>query len=112
MTAALVNGPKYDVSFPGEPAPDAATCVAGFVFNTCWRRITSGSVIPELKSFVKVKPEGKFAIVIALATPPVHTKNDTTITSTLLINKEWVVFIFLKYIMIIIHNSISHHLYK
>ena len=36
MSAALVSGPKYVVSFPGEPGPEAAT-VKPRSFNAVWR---------------------------------------------------------------------------
>ena len=47
FTALRVAGPKYEVSIPGDPAPDSATRVCGYALRTFWRFITSTPVEPS-----------------------------------------------------------------
>jgi hypothetical protein len=54
-TEAKVFGPKYIVSFPGEPAPDVASTYP-CVFNNTWKHFTSCPVEPTVKFLVKVTP--------------------------------------------------------
>jgi hypothetical protein len=56
LTAAAVAGPKYWLSFPGEPGPVAATCVAAFPFKAFWRYQTASPLLPNFKSVVKTYP--------------------------------------------------------
>src|SRR3989344_8124089 len=56
-TAALVKEPKYIVSFPVEPEPEAATCVAAFWFNNACKHLTSVPVAPCERFLVNVIPE-------------------------------------------------------
>jgi len=46
ITAALVAGPKVELSIPGEPAPEAATIVLESLFKNTWRAITSAPLEP------------------------------------------------------------------
>jgi len=43
-TAALVKEPKYVDSLPGEPAPDAETCVSALILSAFCKFITSAPV--------------------------------------------------------------------
>ena len=53
ITAAFVRAPKYEDSFPGEPAPVEATCVLESVFKAFCKFVTSVPLSPCLRSRVK-----------------------------------------------------------
>src|SRR5580698_9588972 len=71
MTAACVAGPKYWVSIPGEPAPEAETCVADIELRYCWSAITSAPVEPSERSRVKAGQAPPVEPVVVVVTVPV-----------------------------------------
>jgi hypothetical protein len=54
LTARFVAGPNVEVSIPGDPAPDSATCVCGYMLSTFWRFITSTPREPLLTFVLNV----------------------------------------------------------
>ena len=68
MTAALVSPPKYLVSIPFEPTPDAVTIVSALPLRTVWRFITSWSLMPIFNVLVKVYDDDIIIASIADAT--------------------------------------------
>ena|SRR3989344_3860756 len=67
-TAALVRLPKYTVSLPAEPTPEAATCVSADWFRIDCKHLTSVPELPTAKFLVKDIPAQ--APVPALGVPP------------------------------------------
>ena len=55
ITADFVRAPKYEDSFPGEPAPLEATCVLESVFKDFCKFVTSVPLLPTLRSRVKLE---------------------------------------------------------
>jgi len=63
MTAAFVNAPKYDVSFPGEPAPVAAI-VKPLLLRNFWTFSTCPPEAPTLRFCVNVKQAPVVVVVV------------------------------------------------
>src|SRR3989338_5103695 len=53
ITADFVRAPKYEDSFPGDPAPLEATCVLESAFKAFCKFVTSVPLLPCLRSRVK-----------------------------------------------------------
>jgi hypothetical protein len=66
ITAAFVAGPKYELSMPGEPAPDEATMVAADMFKNFWSAMTLAPVEPTVMSDVNCIEHEVLLVVVVV----------------------------------------------